>query len=191
MHLSSTLDVDTVIAQTRCWVETFVVGLQLCPFARREVQRGSLRYVVTDTRESTALLECLHRELMLLETDSSIETTLLIHPQALDGFLDYNDFLGDCEALLEALKLDGVYQIASFHPDYQFAGTEPNSAENYTNKSPYPMLHLLRESSVSRAVDTYPDIDAVPDRNIELLSTMGGEELRRMLTGCLDVGRGS
>ncbi len=160
--------------------------MNLCPFARREVVRGSVRYAVTDVAKTTTLLAEVQQELERLLAEPEIETTLLIHPNALSDFFDYNDFLGVCEALIADMALEGVIQIASFHPAYQFAGTEPGDAENFTNRSPYPMLHLLREDSISRAVDSHPDIDAVPERNIALLNRTGAVELERIWQDCLE-----
>lgn len=159
----------TVIAATRHWVETVVVGLNLCPFAQRELQRDTVRFAVTAATTERALLEALADELARLETDPGVETTLLIHPQVLDDFIDYNDFLDDADTLLANAGLDGIYQIASFHPRYQFADTEPDDPENYTNRSPFPLLHLLRESSVARAVDTYADVEGIPERNVDTM----------------------
>lgn len=174
----------------RRWVERVVVAHNLCPFARRELAAGTVRFVVTDAADEEQLLLALADELDLLNRDPDIETTLLIHPRVLQDFLDYNQFLAACEELLEQLSLDGVYQIASFHPDYQFADTEPEDAENYSNRSPYPMLHILREDSVARAVAGHPDVEGIPDRNIALLKKLGSEHLSDILRSCFDASRG-
>ena len=160
-----------------------MVAYQLCPFARREVEGNTVRYEVSKATQPEALLADLQHELELLVHDNRLETTLLIHPHVLQDFLDYNDFLTSADALLEALDLSGIIQIASFHPHYQFAGTSPEDAENYTNRSPYPILHLLREESVTRAIEHYPDIDAVPERNIARLNEMGSAKLAQQLAG--------
>ena len=175
-----------IIDVTRRWVERFVVAMNLCPFARRELERGCLRFSVTDAGDELQLLQVLQDELDLMNADSDIETTLLIHPSVLQNFGDYNQFLGDCEQLLRALDLEGVFQIASFHPQYQFAGSEPGDAENFSNRSPYPMLHILRESSVASAVDSYPDVDQVPQRNIAYLNDQGAEQLTSLWRSCFD-----
>jgi len=175
------IDHESIASHTRRWVEQFVVAQQLCPFARREVERDSIRYCVTAVTEPFALLDVLRAECQLLEEDASIETTLIIHPRLLTDFLAYNDFLDSADQLLESLNLTGVFQIASFHPNYQFAGTSPDDAENYSNRSPYPMLHILREDSLTRAIDSYPDIDAVPERNIQRLNTLGAATLAEQL----------
>ena len=174
--------VASVVHDTQRWIDAVVVNLNLCPFAKRELDRGSVRFVVCEGDEE-ALLHSLQAELELLESDAEIETTLIIHPNALTDFPEYNDFLSLAEGLLRELGFDGVVQIASFHPDYQFAETSFNDAENYSNRSPYPMLHLLRESSVSRAVESHPNIDAVPENNIATLQALGSPALQELLKG--------
>ena len=166
---------DVAIAATQRWLERAVIGLNLCPFAKAVHVKQQVRFVLSSAATSEALLEELGNELVRLRDTPAedIDTTLLIHPQVLGEFLDYNDFLDDADDLLEALELDGVIQIASFHPQYQFAGTEPADIENYTNRSPYPMLHLLREDSVARAVAAFPDPDAIVERNLETLRKLG------------------
>ncbi len=124
--------------------------------------------------------------LELLTRDESIETTLLIHPNVLQDFATYNQFLDLVDALLEQLELEGIYQVASFHPDYQFAGSDPDATRNYTNRSPYPVLHLLREESLERAIAGYPGVEEIPERNIELLEGMGAEKMQALLRACFD-----
>ena len=175
-----------VISATRKWVEDVVVGYNLCPFAKRELVRNRVRFVVSEAETEDELLQALHSELQRLEDEPEIETSLLIHPGVLQDFGPYNEFLDAADGLLAYLDMDGVYQIASFHPDYQFAGTEPDAAENYTNRSPFPMLHLLREASLEAAIDSYPDVDGIPQRNIELMNELGSEKMRSILRSCLD-----
>ncbi|MCW9006585.1 MAG: DUF1415 domain-containing protein [Marinobacter sp.] len=175
-----------VISATRKWVENVVVGYNLCPFAKRELVRNRLRFVVSEAETEDELLQALHSELQRLEDEPEIETTLLIHPGVLQDFGPYNEFLDAADGLLAYLDMEGVYQIASFHPDYRFAGTEPDAAENYTNRSPFPMLHLLREASLEAAIDSYPDVDGIPQRNIELMNELGSEKMRSILRSCLD-----
>ena len=175
-----------VISATRKWVEDVVVGYNLCPFAKRELVRNRLRFVLSEAETEDELLQALHSELQRLEDEPEIETTLLIHPGVLQDFGPYNEFLDAADGLLAYLDMEGVYQIASFHPDYQFAGTEPDAAENYTNRSPFPMLHLLREASLEAAIDSYPDVDGIPQRNIELMNELGSEKMRSILRSCLD-----
>ncbi len=164
-----------VVAATRAWLERAVIGLQLCPFAKAVYVNEQVRYAVSDAQNTGALREALERELhALMQADASvIDTTLLIHPQVLTDFLDYNDFLDVADATVKALGFDGVVQIASFHPAYQFAGTSSGDVTNFTNRSPYPMLHLLREASVSRAVAAFPDAAMIYQRNIDTMRRLG------------------
>jgi hypothetical protein len=127
----------------------------------------------------------LQAELELLNTDPSVETTLLIHAKVLQDFYDFNDFLSIADSLLVDMELEGIYQIASFHPDYQFGGTQPSDAENYTNRAPYPVLHLLREESLERVIADYPDVDDIPERNIKLMNDLGPDKLQTLLKLCL------
>ena len=176
---------DKVTAVTRNWLEKAVIGLNLCPFARAVYAADRIRYVVSDATTIEALLEVLAAELeVLAEADENqTETTLLIHPQVLGDFLDYNDFLEMADMLVEELGLDGILQVASFHPQYQFAETESDDIENCSNRSPYPTLHLLRESSVERAVAAHPDTEQICRDNIKTLRQLGREGWAR-----LDVG---
>ena len=176
-----------IVNATRKWVEDVVVGYNLCPFAKRELVRDRVRFVVTDATNEDDLLKALHAELQRLEDEPAIETTLLIHPAVLQDFDAYNEFLDTADGLVAYLELEGIYQVASFHPDYQFAETEPGAAENYTNRSPFPMLHLLREASLEAAIDSYPDVDGIPDRNIALMNELGAEKMRSVLVNCLNV----
>ncbi|MBU0784600.1 MAG: DUF1415 domain-containing protein [Gammaproteobacteria bacterium] len=179
-----------IIDATRRWVEQVVVAFNLCPFAKRELVKERVRFVVSKAVDEATLLDELAHELALLNVDDSIETTLLVHPQVLRDFYRYNDFLEAADELLVDMDLEGVYQVASFHPDYQFGGTEPDDAENYTNRSPYPMLHLLREDSLSEAIDNYPEVDLIPERNIECMNEQGVDRLRALLEACLKPGGG-
>ncbi|MGN7726386.1 DUF1415 domain-containing protein [Luteimonas sp. 22616] len=171
------------IADTRRWIERAVVGLNLCPFAKAVVAKGQVRYVLSDATTPEALLETLGEELLRLRDTPAedIDTTLIVHPQVLADFLDYNDFLDDADALVEQLGLDGELQVASFHPQYQFAGSAPDDIANATNRSPWPTLHLLREDSVARAVAAFPDPDAIVERNVETLEKLGREGWERLL----------
>ena len=163
------------INATRTWLERAVIGLNLCPFAKAVHSRHQIRFQVSSATTTSALLADLTDEMrMLSEGDPQIlDTTLLIHPDVLADFLDYNDFLALADQALEDLQLDGILQIASFHPQYQFAGTQPDDIDNYTNRSPYPTLHLLRESSIDRAVEAFPDAASIFERNIETLHKLG------------------
>ncbi|HMW22687.1 MAG TPA: DUF1415 domain-containing protein [Burkholderiaceae bacterium] len=164
-----------VIAATRLWLERAVIGLNLCPFAKAVHVKDQLRYVVSAATTPEALLAELEAELQFLATadPERVEMTLLIHPQVLQDFLDYNDFLDVADAAVERLGLDGELQIASFHPDYQFAGSDADDIANFSNRSPYPTLHLLRESSIDAAVAAFPDAADIYERNIETLERLG------------------
>lgn len=177
-----------IIQPVQKWVETLVVGLNLCPFAKRELQAERVRFTVSEAETEEQLLVDLQAELALLNTDSSVETTLLIHPEVLQDFYDYNQFLNYAEGLLVEMSLEGVYQIASFHPDYQFGGTEPDDAENYTNRSPYPVLHLIREASLEQAVAHHPNPGQIPEQNIKLLNSLGKDKMQTLLQACFDQG---
>ena len=183
--MTDTLDLAQVEADVRRWLERAVIGLNLCPFAKAVYARNQVRIVVSDASTERALLEELGEEMALLRDTPAeqVDTTLLVHPQVLADFLDYNDFLDDADALVEAMGLDGVLQVASFHPRYQFAGTEPDDAENLTNRAPYPILHLLREDSVDRAVEAYPEPDSIIERNVETMRQLGPEGFRKLLSG--------
>lgn len=185
---SASFNPDTYRKPVRHWVETLVVDLNLCPFAKRELVRDRIRFAVSDATTEDALLEQLQHELRLLEQNAEVETTLLIHPYVLQDFSDYNDFLDLAEGLLQHLGLEGIFQIASFHPDYQFADTEFGDVENFTNRTPYPLMHLIREESLERAIANYPDPENIPQRNIALMESMGEEKLKAMLLACFHKG---
>ena len=163
------------IAATRAWLERAVIGLNLCPFAKAVHHKQQIRYAVTAAGNADELLAELAHELGLLAgADAEAhDTTLLIHPQVMTDFHDYHFFLAEADALIKNLELDGVLQIASLHPAYEFAGSAPDAIENYSNRSPYPTLHLLRESSIDRAVAAFPDASAIYDRNIATLRRLG------------------
>lgn len=166
---------------TKNWLRTFVIGMNFCPFAKNPFEADTIRYVLVETTDIQVLGDQLVAELKHLASApaSQVETTLLIHPNLLTNFEEYLNFLEVTEYLLEDYDLDGIIQIASFHPDYQFDGTTLEDVENFTNRSPFPMLHLLRESSVSWAVDSYPDVEKVPSRNINYLKSLGLAEIQK------------
>ena len=168
---------DRVIVDTRRWLERAVIGLNLCPFAKAVHVRGQIRYVVSAATTAQALAEDLHRELEFLAEASTelVDTTLLIHPNVLNDFLDYNDFLDIADGIVKELELDGIIQVASFHPQFQFEDTFADDITNFTNRSPYPTLHLLREDSVERAVAVFPDELAITNTNIKTLGKLGHE----------------
>jgi GxxExxY protein len=177
------MDQKEIVERTRRWIETMVIGLNLCPFARRVFETDRIRFVVSSAQDEVKLLADLESELRFLADSpvAAIETTLLIHPNVLCDFLDYNDFLDPAEKLLDDLGLSGVIQIASFHPEYQFADAARDAVENYTNRSPYPMLHLLREASFDAITDDAEELLAIPRRNIETLRTLGREKILAIL----------
>ena len=173
------------MAQTLHWLESVVIGLNLCPFAKQELINQRIRLVCSASRSPTALLDQLHDELSFLDHHLETETTLLIHPGTLNDFDRYNQFLQHVDWLIESHEWLGIYQVASFHPDYRFAGTGDEDAENYTNRSPHPMLHLLRESSLQRAIESHGDTSAIPTRNIELMNELGTQRLIELLAHCM------
>jgi len=178
------MDDEHVIKVTRNWVEKFVIQLNLCPFAKREWANNRIRFITTNAVDEEHLLEALQNELFNLNNDSSIETTLLIHKNVLNDFYEYNEFLNLSDRLLAEMELDGIYQIASFHPSYQFEGTKPDDAENYTNRSPFPMLHILKEDSLERVIENYPNVEKIPVENINLMKDLGYSKLKKMLHAC-------
>jgi hypothetical protein len=163
--------------RTRAWVEHAVVGLNLCPFAKAPMVKGQIRYVVSETTDPRALLDelCAQMEALVAADPSQVETTLLIHPNVLGDFLDFNDFLDAAEAALVELGHEGVLQIASFHPDYRFEGTDDDDLGNASNRAPYPTLHLLREASVERAVAAFPEAEAIFENNLRTLEALGAD----------------
>ena len=166
---------DTVRADTLDWLERAVIGLNLCPFAKAVHARGQVHLAISAALDEEALQADLLaelRELVALDPQER-DTTLLVLPHALADFLDFNDFLDVADSALQSLDLDGEIQIASFHPDYQFAGTAPDDVTNCSNRSPYPILHLLREDSVERAVEAFPDAADIFERNMATLQTLG------------------
>jgi hypothetical protein len=171
-----------IIAATRLWLEKSVIGLNLCPFAESVYRADRVRFRVSGQRSADGLLDELRAELSDLQAADPLvcETTLLIHPQVLADFIEYNDFLEVCEAAVVELDLEGELQVASFHPQYRFAGTQSGDIENFTNRSPYPMLHLLREASIERAIAAVPDTDEIYRRNIRTLRGLGHEGWRRL-----------
>ena len=176
---------ERVVAVTRNWLEKAVIGLRLCPYAAAPYRREQIRYTVSEQRSPGELVRELEQELQHLHAADPLvcETSLLIHPHVLVDFGDYNQFLAEAEATVCALGLTGVLQIASFHPDYRFAGSAQSDVENYSNRSPYPMLHLLREASVTRAVAAFPEANEIVARNKTTLRDLGDAGWRELWTG--------
>ncbi len=166
---------EKIIVATKLWLERAVIGLNLCPFAKAVHVKNQISYRVSSaTTHEDLLNDLMHALEILAETSAeNIDTTLLVHPYVLTDFLDYNDFLNVVDVALEDMGLENVLQVASFHPQYQFAGTQPDDIENYTNRSPYPMMHLLREASVMRAVLAFPEAGKIFDKNIATLRDLG------------------
>lgn len=164
-----------VLADTLDWLDKAVIGLNLCPFAKSVRVKGQVRTVVSEATTPEALHEQLVAELRHLAAvdPEETDTTLLVHPLALQDFLDFNDFLDEADAVLDELGLEGTLQIASFHPQFQFAGTDVDDISNFTNRAPYPTLHLIREASIDRAVEAFPEAEAIYERNIETLERLG------------------
>lgn len=173
---------DPIESAVRQWLERIVIGLNLCPFAGKPLREGRVRVCVSAAAHELDLLTELQLELRRLDETppAQLETTLIAIPNLLADFADYNDFLDQVDRLLEEFEWDGEYQVASFHPQYQFAGTMPNDVENFTNRAPYPLLHLLREASVEAAVDSHPDPDGIPDNNIRRMRELTPEQLRQL-----------
>ncbi len=183
---------EFVMERTRAWVDRAVIGLNLCPFAKGPQSKGQVRYVVCPATEVEGLLAALLDELRLLVGVPSdrVETTLLIHPYVLNDFSDYNDFLDVAEAAVRELDLEGVLQVASFHPEYRFSGSAPGDLGNATNRSPYPTLHLIREESIDRAIDAFPDPAAIFDNNIATMERVGASGWAALLKQCQDDAAG-
>jgi hypothetical protein len=178
----------TVVRSTQFWLERAVIGLNLCPFAKAVHVKRQIRYAVTAATSAGELLAELRHELQRLQQTKpeEVETTLLIHPQAMTDFIDFNFFLPEADRAIRDVGLEGTLQVASFHPAYEFAGSAPDDVTNCTNRSPHPTLHLLRETSIDRAVAAYPDAAAIYERNIDTLRRLGPEGWRRLWTSETD-----
>jgi uncharacterized protein len=175
-----------IVNETRAWVDRAVIGLNLCPFAKAVQVNNQIRYVASAASNAQDLLSTLHEELRFLARSApqQVETTLLIHPYVLTDFLDFNDFLDIADAALEELDFVGVFQVASFHPQYRFTGTDADDITNASNRSPYPTLHLLREASVDRAIADFPRAAAIFDANILTLQALGPQGWAMLQARC-------
>ncbi|RUR13747.1 DUF1415 domain-containing protein [Legionella sp. km772] len=171
----------TVTEQTLNWVRSFVIENNLCPFAKGPVNKNALRITVSEHRKKALALEDLMTEIHFLDEHPKIETTLLVFPTGFKDFFAYLELVDLAEELLEQLEYEGIYQVASFHPDYYFADSEPDEVSNYTNRSPYPMLHILREEDLEKAIQAYGDTSKIPERNRELLQHLGLEKIKEIL----------
>jgi hypothetical protein len=175
---------ENIIKQTEAWLTSFIINYSICPFAKREHDRASIRYSVVESTELSQCLESVIKECLHLDSKTDIETTLLIFPNCFNDFNNYLDFLALAESLLIDQHYEGIYQLASFHPDYCFDGENPNDPANYTNRSPHPMLHLIRETSLEHALSSYPHPEEIPERNIALTRQLGLKKLQAILQKC-------
>lgn len=182
MSTRITTEQDKIIATTEQWLRAVVIGLNLCPFARKPERAGLIRYAVSEaTDDETLMAELLHECQLLDELPAAeLETTLLIIPAHLHTFEDFNHFLNLADWLIERHNYSGIYQLATFHPNYQFAETEPDDAENLTNRAPYPILHLLREDSLAKVLANYPNPEAIPEHNIARVAQLSAAERRQL-----------
>jgi len=178
---------EYISQHTQNWIRSFIIKLTICPFAKREVERGTLRIEISTTKKMDQALEKLMAEIQLLDNEPSIETTLLIFPSLSKDFFYYLDFVDRAEILLFEQGYEGIYQLASFHPDYCFADADFDDLSNYTNRSPYPMLHLLREVSVEKAIAYYGETEKIPENNIKSLRELGLDEIKSILVDCIPI----
>lgn len=175
----------TMIQETQNWVNNVIVKYNICPFARREVERGSIRYVVCEDSAPAMVLQALLNECQYLDEHEAAETSLFIMPRGFEGFYGFLDLLEMANELLELEGYEGVYQLANFHPDYCFEGEPQSEPSNYTNRAPYPTLHIIRETSMELAINHHPDVDAIPTRNIAFANKKGNAFFANLLASCL------
>ena len=179
------MDINTqIINQTKKWLLDVIIEHSICPFAKREYDKHSIHYEIIEAADMQTQLEQLILQCEALDNDASKETALLIFPQALNNFDDYLDLLEISMKLLEKQGYEGIYQLASFHPNYQFEGAKIDDPSNYTNRSPYPMLHILREASLETSLKNYPNPESIPERNIQLTTDLGITKMKKMLSDC-------
>ena len=178
---------QVIIDQTQCWLKTVIIEHDFCPFAKRELERESIRYSVNHSTDLESALQAMIDECIYLDNNDTTETTLLIFAEGFKSFDDYLELAELGQELLTDQSYEGIYQLASFHPDYCFADAEQNDAANYTNRSPCPMLHLIREASMEQALKHHPDPEAIPERNIEYARELGLEEMKRQLEACCKI----
>ena len=173
-------EIPTIIEHTLNWVRRFIIELNLCPFAKAPVNAGKLKIAVSETRKKAQALEDLMTEIHYLDEHPKTETTLLVFSEAFKDFFAYLDFVDLAEQLIHQLEYEGIYQLATFHPDYYFVDTDPDDVSNYTNRSPYPMIHLLREESLDKAIAAYGNTDGIPAKNIEIMNRLGLEKIKEI-----------
>lgn len=173
---------DPLISEhTTNWIRSFIIEYSICPFAKGPVNKGSLRIISSDARKQKQAFADLITEIQLLDKNPVIETTLVVFAHSFKNFFSYLDFINDAEQFIHGLGYEGIYQLATFHPDYYFADTPTNDVSNYTNRSPYPMIHLLREGSLDKAITAYGDTYAIPEKNIKTLKDLGLEKIKNLL----------
>ncbi|MCD6065437.1 MAG: hypothetical protein K0S33_263 [Bacteroidetes bacterium] len=175
---------NEIISHTSKWIKNVVIDLNFCPFAAKALLKKSIHYSVLHKAELQNSLETLIHELQHLDREDTIETTFIIFPDSFSDIEEYFDLVEQANTILEMQGYEGIYQLAEFHPDYCFAKAEPEDPANYTNRSPYPMLHLLREESVEKAVTTYKDAHLIPERNIELARKKGLLYMQALRAAC-------
>ena len=180
---------EQIIKQTQTWLRSFIIKYNICPFAKREDDRNSIHYCVVSSKSTEQCLEAVFTECQRLDNDEKIETTLIIFSDHFSQFDDYLDFLSIAESLLEEQHYEGIYQLASFHPLYCFEGEAISDPANYTNRPPYPMLHLISETSLERALQSYPNPELIPERNIKLTRELGNKQIQAILNSDLNSRR--
>lgn len=181
------MDPVNIKQQVQTWLTSFIIKYNICPFAKKEHDKDSIHYVVVDSKDTALCLEAVILECRRLDTEAEIETTLIIYPDYFIQFDDYLDFLSMAESLLIEQGYEGIYQLASFHPEYCFEGESQSDPANYTNRSPYPMLHLIREHSLEIALQTFPHPELIPQRNIEFTRKMGLEKIQAIFNYIQDI----
>ena len=178
------MNADEIITQTKCWIRSVVIECNFCPFAKRELERNSIRYAICDAIELEFCLERVFEECVFLDANDAVETTLVIFSKSFKTFDEFLNCVEIAEQLLIQQGYEGLYQLASFHPDYCFAESDSDDAANYTNRSPFPMLHLLRESNLEKAVANYPDAENISKRNVDNARALGFEAMKAKLDKC-------
>lgn len=178
---------ELIIAQTKKWITDVVIGCNFCPFAAREVRRNSVHYIVEPSADLEVCLQNFFDECVRMDDDETTETSFIIYANAFKNFEDYLDLVSLAETLIEKENYEGIYQVASFHPDYLFEDADENDAANFTNRSLYPMLHILREASIEAALEHYTDPEDIPERNMKFARTKGLVYMKMLRDACLKV----
>jgi len=179
------MDQELVIAQTKRWIREIVIGLNFCPFANQEFKNDTIKYLVTETKDMSLAMQFLIRECVYLDQHEETATTLIIFSEGFRDFDEYLYLVNLCEKLIRKQRYEGIYQVASFHPDYTFEGEDPDDPANYTNRSIYPMLHILREEQLENALDKFPDPYTIPEKNIALARQKGLKQMQALRAACL------